>query len=50
MDVKGVKATDVSLENGTANVLCDQSVKPEQLIQAVEKAGFGAKLNRADPS
>lgn len=45
MDVKGVKAAKVSLKNGTARVLCEPSVRPERLIQAVEGAGFGATLN-----
>jgi Cu+-exporting ATPase len=46
--VDGVKAVDVSLENGTAKVLCKQNVTPEQLIRAVEEAGYGAKLSKED--
>jgi copper chaperone CopZ len=48
--VDGVKAVDVSLENGTAKVLCKQNVKPDQLIRAVEEAGYGAKLANKESS
>ncbi|MFB6345852.1 MAG: heavy-metal-associated domain-containing protein [bacterium] len=44
--VKGVKAVEVSLENGTAKVLCKKNVKPEQLINAVKEAGYKAKLSK----
>lgn len=44
MDVEGVRTAEVSLENGTATVRCEQSVEPAQLINAVEEAGFGATL------
>lgn len=44
MDVKGVREAQVSLEEGTAKVFCDQNVRPEQLVQAVEEAGFEAEI------
>ncbi len=44
-DVVGIKATNVCLENGTAKVLRDQNVKPDQLTKAVKEAGFETKLS-----
>lgn len=44
MDVEGVRDAEVSLEEGTARVLCEQHVQVDPLIRAVEEAGYGAEL------
>ncbi|GEM_PF-800285 len=41
--VPGVKSAKVDYKSATANVVVDDSVKPAQLISAVEKAGFHAE-------
>ena len=44
-DVEGVKDVTVSLEKGTAEVVCDAGkVKADMLAQTVTKAGYPAKL------
>jgi copper chaperone CopZ len=43
--VKGVKDVTVSLEKGTAEIICDAGeVKADELAQVVTKAGYPAKL------
>lgn len=39
--VKGVKSAQVTLEGGKAVVTCDETVKGEDLVKAVEAAGHG---------
>ncbi len=39
-DIKGVKKVDVSLENASAVVECDDSVSEDALKEAVEDIGF----------
>ncbi len=39
--VKGVKAAEVTLEGGKAVVTCDEAVKAEDLVKAVQAAGHG---------
>ncbi len=41
--VPGVKNTEVSFKDGKALVTADPKVKPEDIVQAVKKAGYGAK-------
>lgn len=40
--VPGVRAVEVSLENGTASVQCDNAVAPAAIVAAIEAAGFEA--------
>ena len=41
--VPGVKSAAVDLKSGQAKVVADERVKPAQLVDAVEKAGFNAE-------
>ena len=41
----GVKSVDIDFAAKTATVeLSSPNVKPEQLVEAVEKAGYGGKV------
>ena len=40
-EVKGVKSAQVALEGGKAVVVCDEAVKGEDLVKAVDTAGHG---------
>jgi len=42
--IKGVKDASVSLKEGKAVVTHEDSVKAEQLVEAVKKEGYGASL------
>ena len=43
--VDGVKSVDIDFAAKTATVeLSSPNVKPEQLVEAVEKAGYGGKV------
>lgn len=42
--VNGVKNTDVFLRSGTAEVITEDSTKPEVLCGAVVKAGYECKV------
>lgn len=44
--VDGVEAVSVSLEGGIATVKSGEGIHAEGLIEAVEKAGFGATVGR----
>ena len=47
--VEGVKSADVSLEEQRAVVMyTPKTVKPEQLIEAIEEVGFKAKEEKAE--
>jgi copper chaperone CopZ len=41
--VPGVKSAAVDLKSGQAKVVADERVKPAQLVDAVQKAGFDAE-------
>jgi len=43
--VSGVKTAKVDLKSGQAVVIADQRVKADQLVNAVQKAGFQAELS-----
>lgn len=43
-NVQGVKDVKVYLKDGKAEIVCDSSVKPEVLIEAVKKDGYGASI------
>jgi hypothetical protein len=43
----GVTAASVSFATGQATVDCTEEVAPERLVQAVEKAGYGARVPQA---
>jgi len=43
--VSGVKTAEVDLKTGQAKVIADQRVKPDQLVSAVQKAGFQAEVS-----
>lgn len=41
-NVEGVRRAEVSLEGAMARVIADDEVEPPELVEAVEKAGYGA--------
>jgi copper chaperone CopZ len=43
--VSGVKTAKVDLKSGQATIIADQRVKPDQLVSAVQKAGFQAEVS-----
>lgn len=43
--VVGVKDAKVSLKDNEADVTADPKVKPEEIIQAIKKAGYGAQAH-----
>lgn len=49
-EVPGVKAAQVDLKSGQARVVADQRVKPTQLVDAVQKAGFQAEAMKSGPA
>ncbi len=42
--VKGVKEAKVYLKDGRADVVCDESVKPSDIADAIKKDGYGAEV------
>jgi len=42
-NVPGVKSAEVDLKSGQAKVVADERVKPAQLVNAVQKAGFNVE-------
>ena len=43
-NVNGVKDVKVYLKDGRAEVVCDSSVQPQTLVDAVKKDGYGAEV------
>src|SRR6266852_1100814 len=48
--VSGVKTAEVDLKSGQANVIADLRVKPAELVNAVQKAGFQAEVSNPAPA
>jgi len=48
--VSGVKAAEVDLKLGQAKVIADPRVKPAELVNAVQKAGFQAEVSNPAPA
>lgn len=44
--VPGVRRADVSLEESKARLVVEDDVRNEDLVRAVEKAGYGASAER----
>ena len=44
--IPGVKKAEVSLKDQEADVTMEAGVKPEDVIQAVQSAGYGAQPQR----
>lgn len=43
-NVKGVKEAKVYLKDGSAEVVCADSVKPSDIADAIKKDGYGAEV------
>ncbi len=48
--VSGVKTAAVDLKSGQAKVIADRRVKPAELVNAVQKAGFQAEVSKPAPA
>src|SRR6266849_3433525 len=48
--VSGVKTAEVDLKSGQAKVIADPRVKPAELVNAVQKAGFQAEVSNPAPA
>jgi len=48
--VSGVKTAEVDLKSGQAKVIADLRVKPAELVNAVQKAGFQAEVSNPAPA